>query len=154
MELPEGDESRPDAATLAALSFDRVKAALEAMGAWHFVDSDGDLGGRWSGNDFYFFLGGDQHEVLTVRGYWWARLPGDRFEEVARVVNDWNRDHFWPTAYIRVDDEGNVRANTRVTIDWEDGVTDAQLIRQIRTGTGTGCQFFEELDRAFPDARH
>jgi hypothetical protein len=150
----EQEESTSDAATLGSLSFDRVRTALDAMGSRYFVDSDGDLGGRWGGNDFYFFLGGDQHEVLTVHGYWWAHLPADRYDDAVRAANDWNRDHYWPSAHVRMDDYGSVRVHTGVTIDWENGVTNAQLVRQLRTGTNTGCQFFDHMDELFPDAKH
>lgn len=153
MDEPGGRDYEPDAATLDSLSFDRVKASLDVMGARYFVDSDGDIGGRWDGNDFYFFFSGEQREILSVRGYWWAHLPVERYDEAVRACNDWNREHLWPKAWVSVDDDGKVRASTVVSVDWEDGVTDAQLIRQIRWGTSTGCHFFDRMDEIFPDAR-
>jgi hypothetical protein len=153
MELPDGYEAKTDAETLGPLGFDRVKEALEALEYRYFIDSDGDIGGRWDANDFYFFLEGDHHEILTVRGYWWARLPGDRYAEANRIASDWHSKYRWPTVFVWVDEAGKLSPQSKLTMDWTDGVTDAQLKRQISLGVRTGSQFFDHLAEKFPEAK-
>ena len=117
----------------------------------YFVDSDGDLGGLWRGRLFYFFLFGEESEILQVRGQWNREVAIERLEEVLDACNEWNADRIWPKAYVRVRDNGMVHVITEVATDLEHGVTDDQLNQLLFCGLSTGSMFFDAIDELYPD---
>ncbi|MDM8085795.1 YbjN domain-containing protein [Cellulomonas cellasea] len=117
----------------------------------YFVDSDGDLGGLWRGRLFYFFLFGEESEILQVRGQWNREVAIERLEEVLDACNEWNADRIWPKAYVRVRDNGMVHVITEVATDLEHGVTDEQLNQLLFCGLSTGSMFFDAIDELYPD---
>lgn len=139
----------PDVPT--PLSRDRVAAWLERSGFAYFTDSDGDLGGLWHGRLFYFLVLGDHDEVVQVRGQWNREATIERLEEILAACNEWNADHIWPKAYVRVRDDGTVVVCADTTVDVEAGVNDAQLDQVLQCGLTTGSMFFDSLDEAWPD---
>lgn len=137
------DDSQP--VTLPALTQDRMKSLFEEKEWKYFVDSDGDLGGIWDNNVFYFMLRGDQQEILFIQGRINLTVPFERLEEVREFENAWNRDKIWPKAYHRVDDEGNIILFADHASDWEDGVTNDQLMQTINCALSTSMGLFEEF---------
>ena len=117
----------------------------------YFVDNDGDLGGLWRGRLFYFFLFGEQAEILQVRGQWHRELAIERLEEVLDLCNEWNAERIWPKAYARVRDNGRVHVVAEVATDLEHGATDAQLSQILFCGLSTGSMLFDALDERYPD---
>ncbi len=117
----------------------------------YFVDNDGDLGGLWRGRLFYFFLFGEQEEILQVRGQWHRELAIERLEEVLDLCNEWNAERIWPKAYLRVRDNGRVHVVSEVATDLEHGATDAQLSQILFCGLSTGSLLFDALDERYPD---
>lgn len=117
----------------------------------YFVDNDGDLGGLWRGRLFYFFLFGEQAEILQVRGQWHRELAIERLEEVLDLCNEWNAERIWPKAYVRVRDNGRVHVVSEVATDLEHGATDAQLSQILFCGLSTGSMLFDALDERYPD---
>ncbi|MCC2309128.1 YbjN domain-containing protein [Cellulomonas chengniuliangii] len=117
----------------------------------YFVDSDGDLGGLWRGRLFYFFLFGEESEILQVRGQWNREVTIERLEEVLDACNEWNADRIWPKAYVRVRDNGMIHVITEVATDLEHGVTDDQLNQLLFCGLSTGSMFFDAIDELYPD---
>lgn len=133
------------------LSKDRVAAWLDRSGFAYFIDSDGDLGGLWHGRLFYFLVIGDRDEVLQVHGQWHREATIERLEELLEACNDWNADHIWPKAYVRVRDDGSVVVCADTTTDVEHGVTDDQLDQLLQCGLSTGSSFFDSLEADYPD---
>lgn len=117
----------------------------------YFVDSDGDLGGLWRGRLFYFFLFGEESEILQIRGQWHREVAIERLEEVLDACNEWNADRIWPKAYVRVRDNGMVHVIAEVATDLEHGVTDDQLNQLLFCGLSTGSMFFDAIDELYPD---
>ena len=117
----------------------------------YFIDNDGDLGGLWRGRLFYFFLFGQQAEILQVRGQWHRELAIERLEEVLDLCNEWNAERIWPKAYVRVRDNGRVHVVAEVATDLEHGATDAQLSQILFCGLSTGSMLFDALDERYPD---
>jgi len=117
----------------------------------YFIDNDGDLGGLWRGRLFYFFLFGQQAEILQVRGQWHRELAIERLEEVLDLCNEWNAERIWPKAYVRVRDNGRVHVVAEVATDLEHGATDAQLSQMLFCGLSTGSMLFDALDERYPD---
>ena len=134
----------------APLSRDRVEAFLAGKGWNYGVDDDGDLGGGWDGNVFYFFVMGSKDEILQVRGRWNRTLPVADEARVTSVANEFNQSRIWPKVYTRVEGE-HVAVYTEVSTDLEHGAADDQLGQLVECGLYSGLQFFEQLDERFPD---
>lgn len=139
----------PDA--LHPLSAERIRHWLEANEFSYFVDNDGDLGGIWRGRLFYFFLFGDDSEILQSRGQWNREVSIERLEEILDYCNEWNAERIWPKAYARVRDNGMVHVISEVATDLENGVTDEQLSQLLFCGLSTGTMLFDALDELYPD---
>lgn len=141
----------PDPAVPRPLTHQRVRAWLTEQGYAYFVDGDGDLGGLWRSRLFFFFVLGDDQEILQVRGQWNRSFAIERMPELLELCNAWNGDRVWPKAYLRVRDDGSVHAVCEVSTDLGDGVTDAQLDELLACGLSSAAAFFDELDEAYPD---
>ena len=143
---PQGDGGVP-----APLSVARIVGWFESNQFSYFLDSDGDLGGLWRGRLFYFFLFGENSEILQVRGQWNREVAIERLGEVLEACNEWNADRIWPKAYVRVRDNGMVHVISEVATDLEHGVTDAQLSQLLHCGLSTGNMLFDTIDELYPD---
>lgn len=128
------------------LSQARLTEILDGQG-WHWtVDEDGDLGGVWDGNTFYFLISGDHDEILQVAGYLGAHVPGDSRDALRVFIEDWHRDHYWPKCYFLEDPEDStLRLVGSVTVDYEHGVTQAQLFQHVKCALGTISQTFDDV---------
>lgn len=146
-----GPGSAPDPAVPARVTVDRIRAFCEAREYTYFTDNDGDVGGIWRGRLFFFFLLGDDEEVLQVRGHWNREFAIERLPEVLELCNAWHSEKIWPVGYARVRDNGRVTVTAEVTTDVSRGATDAQLELLLQCGLGTGTVFFDHLDEAYPD---
>ena len=140
-----------DADVPAPLTVARIIAWFESHDFSYFIDNDGDLGGLWRGRLFYFFLFGEESEILQIRGQWNREVAIERLEVVLEACNEWNADRIWPKAYVRVRDNGMVHIISEVATDLEDGVTDAQLGQLLNCGLSTGNLLFDAIDELFPD---
>lgn len=141
-----GGASLPGASSaVAPVTQERLKAILDSKN-WHwFIDNEGDLGGIWDGNTFFFMLVGKESTILRVQGNLNRRLSMEHLDEVREFILEWHRDKLWPTAAHHITDDGDLRIEIDHCIDWEYGASDAQLLQQIECTLGTGNQFFEAL---------
>lgn len=138
------------AASLPPLTSERVQSALSALD-WNFrIDEDGDIGGGWEFGTFFFFLNGESDELLCVRGFWRGRLEPVDWLTALELCNEWNAEKIWPKAYAARDEEGYVRLNVEVNVDYEHGLTDEQLAQHLVCAVNTGMSFFEHLNARFP----
>ena len=140
------DDGRPT-----PLSPDRIVRWFQRNNFHYFTDDDGDLGGLWRGRLFYFFLFGEDQEILQVRGQWNREIAIERLEEVLDACTEWNAERIWPKAYVRVRDNGMVHVVAEVSTDLEHGVTDAQLSQILFCGLSTSSTFFDAIDELYPD---
>ena len=139
--------SKPDEAphsTNTPLTKERIAAFLTSQEWFFSEDADGDLGGAWDDNVFYFFVMGKSDEVLQVRGRWKHTLPAERRAEVLLFADDFHRARLWPKAYT-VDEDDQFAVYTEVSFDLEHGVADDQMGQFIASGLFTGLRFFEAL---------
>lgn len=134
----------PTMTEIGALTRERVEAFLTANGWTYGIDPDGDVGGQWDDNLFYFFLMGTAREVLQVRGQWKQTFSLERETELVHVLNELNRDLIWPKLYLRAED-GVLAIFSEVSTDLEHGVSDDQLGQLIACGLFTGLKAFEQL---------
>ncbi|MBX7268402.1 YbjN domain-containing protein [Micromonospora sp. Llam7] len=145
-------EDRPDdplaghPATLRPLTHDLVAAVLAHRGHAVTTDAAGGLVGRWAQSHIWFLRTGDAGELLQVR------IVADRVFAVPEVAslhdfcNAWNRDRFWPKAFVHLDDAGHAQVCGEVITDLERGVTPHQLDRLLDRGISTGCRLAAEVD--------
>lgn len=150
--LPEDPFPALPPIALPALDKRRIKDALERESWSYSVDSDGDIGGMWDSNWFFFFVMGKNEEVLNIRANWRGRLADQDRPALLEICNDWNRDKIWPKTYVGRDDDGFVRVSAEVSVDHEHGLTDEQLSQQILCAISTSTEFFQTLDQAYPAA--
>lgn len=141
---PETTPELTGAGPLPPLTRSRIEAFLTSQ-EWNYgIDSDGDVGGTWDDNVFYFFQMGDSDEILQVRGRWKHTFPRSREGELGIRVNEFNKNRIWPKMYTRVDGD-EVAIYAEVSTDLEHGVNDDQLGQLIMCGLMSGLRSFESL---------
>lgn len=136
---------------LAPLSPDRIKAALDRAGWSYSVGADGDISGSWEYGSLFFFLNGNNGELLCVRGVWRGMLDDSHYLRALELCNEWNSERIWPKTYLGRDDEGMVRINTELNVDYEHGLTDDQLLQHLVCAVNTSMGFFEYVNETFPE---
>ena len=132
-------------APLEPLTRDRVVATLVASNWTYFIDSEGDVGGFWDNNVFYFFTFGEAKEIFQVRGIWVQRPPASELPRLAALVNEWNALHRWPKGMV-YESNGVAQVRGELTVDYEHGVTDEQLRQHVRCAISTTMDMFKHLE--------
>lgn len=133
------------------LTAERLAARLAALGYRVSTDDDGDIGGVWGQDRFWFLRMGSAREILQVRGRWRRTLPLEQRADVLLALNDWNRDRIWPKAYLRTED-GRTAVYAEVSVDLADGVTDDQIDAVIGRGLAAGGRLFGALAQQMPES--
>jgi hypothetical protein len=135
----------------APLTRDRLEALMTRR-EWYFgIDDDGDLGGVWDDNTFFFLLVGEPRAILQIRGRWSRTLPLAELEPLTALLNEWNVGRIWPKVFARPEDDGSaVVVYAEVATDLRSGANDEQLERIVDCGLATGLSFFEMLDERYP----
>lgn len=145
-----GPPAPPDAPQVVTLfSRERVMALLDADNTIYEVDEDGDLAGRW-GDDIYqfvFYLD-EVDAAFQIRGRSIQPVPPEHAEDLQILVEDWNRDHYWPKALTRELDTG-LHPCGEVTIGYPEGATDAQIRQHITCAISTTHQLLDTVRDRF-----
>ena len=141
-------ESAPEEALTPPVTQERLVQLFKDKGWHYFIDSDGDLGGTWDDDTFYFMLRGENKEILHIQSMWHLSLPMDKLDQVRRFIVEWHRSKLWPKVYHRINDEGVIRIFCENSVDWEHGASDDQLMQQISCALGTSAEFYRELSAA------
>ncbi|MDR0946034.1 MAG: YbjN domain-containing protein [Bifidobacteriaceae bacterium] len=151
MSLFSKPEPAPRPVTGAApLGRDRIVRVMDQHGWVYDIDSDGDIGGFWGPDRFFFFVSGPDNCVLQVRSRWHQNLPIELRSAVREVLDEWHRQTNWPKGYTRVDDRGRLWIEAEHTVDFGAGVTDAQLDDTVVMSIRTELQLFDFLAGRFP----
>lgn len=140
--------SPPDPNVPTPVSSERLVELFRKAELYHFIDSDGDLGGRWDDATYYFTFQGANGEVMVVRGQYPGRVNARHLETVREVLDASLRSRPWPNASFRIDDDGTLRVLTDHAVDYEHGATDAQLMQHVACATAMASRLFERLDQA------
>ncbi len=114
----------------------------------YFIDNEGDLGGTWNDNQYFFLFRGQNKELLHIQGRWHQALDIALLERVRDFIDAWHREKLWPKCYHRINDSGDIRVFSEVTIDYEHGATDEQLSLHVQCALGTSRQFYDALAEA------
>ncbi len=130
---------------LAPISRDRLIPLFDDQEWRYFVDNEGDLGGVWDDDQFYFLVRGTDSTFLHIQALWHTTPKIDYLEHVRGFIEEWHRRRLWPKCYHRITDEGRIRVFCENTIDYGDGATDEQLLQQVTCALGTAASFFEDL---------
>lgn len=130
---------------LRPLTQERLTKIFDTQG-WHYgIDDDGDLGGRWDGAGFYFFTAGAQKEILHISSAMAESVPTEREDELLNLLEDWNRDRIWPKSYYMTTADGSLSVRAEVNVDYEQGVTDEQLLQHVSCALGTSLQLYTHI---------
>ncbi|SPT54073.1 Uncharacterised protein [Actinomyces bovis] len=138
--------TRPEIPT--PLTVERIAALFKERGYVFFIDSDGDLGGTWEDATFYFLLHGENKEVLHIRAQYPGTVDAAYLEKVREVMETSHRSRPWPKAFYRIDDEGDIRVYASHTVDYEHGVTDAQILQHVDCAISAILRLFESLNES------
>lgn len=132
------------------LSIDRIKEFLQKEDIAYAVMENGVVMAAFRSNRLYFSAQGERDEVLSVAGAWHISAPWNASNELWDTLNNWNKEHVFPKAYM-VHDEDNDEADVRAefNIDLEYGATDEQLGQSIRAAIATMMQLFKELESKY-----
>ena len=121
----------------------RIEACLRGKDMHVLAEKDG-VTGIWEEHRFWFYLAGEDRNVLQIRGRGGRTAPVDRRGEVLQAVNDWNRDRIFPKCYLR--EEGDrIAVYTELSVPVGSGLSDAQLSVHVDCGLGTGLRFLASL---------
>ncbi|MEE6261087.1 YbjN domain-containing protein [Plantactinospora sonchi] len=135
---PPGTDRRTQ--RLRPLSNELIATVLDRRGHPYETDPDGDLVGRWDNSVIYFIRCGAAGELLQIRTIAATSFAIDDVPRLYGFCNTWNRDRFWPKAFVHVNDDGSARVCGEVVADLEHGVTPAQLDQLLGCGILTGVQ--------------
>lgn len=135
----------------APLSRDRLEQVLTGDGVNFGIDDDGDIITGWEFGAYHLSTRGPDEEILFVDSFWRAPLPEESLAQTIAICTQWNRETAWPKAFPSQAEDGSVRINTQHAVDYEAGVSDAQLSLHIRSAVSGSEQFFEHLTQIFPD---
>lgn len=129
------------------MSQERLVRLVESRGWRCQVDGDGDLVLRAGEDLISFMLRGEHAEVLNVLGQMVEDLPMSRLDEARFAIEEWHREHLWPVCFWRDNEDAGLTftIGASVTVDWEPGVTDEQLLQHLDYGVLTCARAFEDF---------
>lgn len=98
----------------------------------------------------FFYLSGEQDELLSIRGIWHQRLKMDRLMEALLFCNEHNSTTLFPKAYLELhNDDESFSIHSEIAMDYEHGISDTQLDLYVNIGASCAFAFFDELDAKF-----
>ncbi|WP_159806585.1 YbjN domain-containing protein [Cellulomonas citrea] len=136
----------------APLTAQRVAAVLDAREYTYGWSADQTrLGGFWDDHLVEFVFYGEQDEILQVRAHWGRPLGVEHRAQVLDVLNETASGRLWPKAYVDIEDD-ELAVYAEHAVDYEHGVTDAQLDTHLACAVTASLGLFARLDEAFPEA--
>jgi hypothetical protein len=141
-----------DALTIGPLASARIEDEFKRNDVKYAVCNDGTITANWDHNQFFFFIAGEQNEILTVRGDWHNRLDLGQRSRLLELLDEWHRDTRWPKGFSHVDDAGHLWVSSELSVDWEHGLTNGQLHQTVICAVSTSLSLFEFLDERLKQA--
>lgn len=132
-----------------------VEDILDESGLRFFRDNEGDWIIRMSYDDeanceydFYFILGGKNHDILALRGSSDRRVSKAKWPAAMFFCNEWNKDRRWPKACLSIGDVDAPFAKLSLEYDYdlEKGVTKEQLDDWITVFMFTSRDFWRWIN--------
>ena len=152
--------SRPDEAgsgsALLPPNRDRIEACMKANDWVYRIDDDGDVGGMWGGNVFFFLLMGKEETTLQIRGRYRHSFTLSQKAEVLEVLDRWHDGWIFPKGYTNTDDEGRVWVMSEHSVDLRNGASDADIDLNIGIGIHTALSMYDHIKKEFgiPDDKY
>lgn len=146
-------ETHDEESTLicAPLRQERLIAWLKGRGVSYFLDNNSELGTLWPSGTIHFLQHGQRDEYLNVRCGWHRQVAIENVNYMHRFLNDWNTKNSWPSAHLRIWDDGRVQITGHVNIALGAGVSDSQIHSIMEMAISTSRKFFVALEELFPD---
>lgn len=146
MKLFGSNSTQPNPNVPTAISQERLIEIFTKNEWKYFIDSDGDLGGMWESNQFFFFIAGEKKDALVVQGRWHDSIGFEQMRDLQNLIDEWNATKLWPKCYSRTDDDGRITVLTEVAQTWRFGATEDQLQQQIMCALSTSVDFFKHIE--------
>ncbi|MDO5034847.1 MAG: YbjN domain-containing protein [Actinomycetaceae bacterium] len=121
------------------VTFERIKRAVESMGAPFEMNDEGDAGlADFTGFPFIFSFT-TSGNFLSIRILWKSDLPMSMQTMSAMffATDQWNREQYFSTIYTLVDD-GLISVFADYICSVEAGMNDDQLLDNISAGVAAG----------------
>ena len=113
-------------------SLELLQDILYELDVSPFVDDEGDLGCGWEGCRIYFFLAGDEQDVLRVQAILDRRYDIDDKPWLLDLADDWNRTRMFGKAYTSVGDDGRAGLCAEHVFDFAVPVDRSTLVHMVR----------------------
>ena len=109
-------------------TLDRVGAALRADEIAFATDSDGDISVRWSDGDHVLITTGGARKQMLVSNYSHrGRYPLEKFAALCEASNTWNKNQYFPKAYVHRRKDDSVCVMGEIITDLDYGCSDEHL---------------------------
>jgi hypothetical protein len=109
-----------------------LQGILRELDVRAFVDDEGDLGCRGEECRIYFFLAGQDQQVLRVQAVLDRRFDIDDKPWLLDLADDWNRTRMFGKAYTSVGDDGRVALCAEHAFDLGVPVERPVLVSMVR----------------------
>ena len=123
-----------------------IKQLLDEFGLKHGIDEDGDLAVRWEKCTIYFFLQGENDEMVRARSYLNRWFDVDMRTAITVLLDEWNRTRAMPKAFTVLPDEGLVGICGEHVYDFAPSATREQIKFSIGLWIETLLHFAEWID--------
>lgn len=131
-----------------ALSQERLVELFKAQKWSYFIDSDGDFGSFFDDLRYFFILRGQQQEILYGRAELPPQFEMQDLETIREVIEKWHERKAFPRVHYQISDSGSIRVVTEYTVDYEEGVSDDQLLTHVQLFVSTTSSLQDALREA------
>jgi len=140
---------RADDETVAPVSTDRLRQALDRLDVRYLLDAEGNLLAMWERHAVLIALEGPADEILVMRARPHATVPPDWMDQAYRVVNEWNHSRRFAKAYVGDPTErGQLPIYAEVQVPLSAGAHDAFLDELLDCGVSVSLGFVDWLHDA------
>lgn len=130
---------------LRRLSQGRLIDLFKSKDLSYFIDSDNDFGCFANDMRLYFMVRGEQQEILHGRCDFMVSYALDELAAIRDFIESWHRENVFPRIHYVVTDTGAVKVATEYIVDYEKGVTDAQLMTHLQLLVAVSEEVFTAL---------
>jgi hypothetical protein len=135
--------------TVAPVSTDRLRQALDRLDVRYLIDAEGNLLAMWERHAVLIALEGPADEILVMRARPHATVPPDWVDQAYRVVNEWNHSRRFAKAYVGDPTErGQLPIYAEVQVPLSAGAHDAFLDELLDCGVSVSLGFVDWLHDA------
>ncbi len=132
--------------TVAPISMQRVREALDRLDIRYLTDADGSLLAMWERHAVLFAIEGPEDEILVLRGRPYGTVSPDWADRAYRAVNEWNHTRRFCKAYVGdATERGVLPIYAEIQVPVQSGVHDALLDEWIDCAAAVNDAFVDWL---------